>query len=85
MDDELFGAPDLVIEILSPSNSAKKMLDREKICLENGAKEFWVIDPDARLVQITTNNGRVARYGPGDTIQIELFDRAELRVDDIFG
>ncbi len=42
------GAPDLVTEILSPSNTAAEMLDKEQICLENGAKEFSIIDPKRR-------------------------------------
>jgi hypothetical protein len=38
----IWGAPDLVVEILDPSNSATEIYDKEKLCLENGAKEFWV-------------------------------------------
>jgi hypothetical protein len=32
----LQGVPEIVIEVLSPSNTASEMLDREQICLENG-------------------------------------------------
>src|ERR1041385_4193576 len=51
-DDNLHGAPDLVIEVLSPSNTAAEIYDKEKLCLENGAKEFWVVDPDRRQVKV---------------------------------
>lgn len=40
-DDYLRGAPDLIIEVLSPSNTATEICDKEKLCLENGAREFW--------------------------------------------
>ena len=82
--NELFAAPDLVIEVLSPSNTAQAMLEREALCLENGAQEFWQVDPDSRTVRVTTRDGHVRRYGNGDVIRIELFDGAELRVEEIF-
>jgi len=50
----LHGAPDLVIEILSPSNTVAEMYEREELCLENGAQEFWVVDIDRRGVKVTT-------------------------------
>jgi len=37
------GAPEIVIEVLSPSNTAAEMMDKEQLCLENGAKEFWAL------------------------------------------
>jgi len=40
------GAPDLVIEIMSPSNSKSEMRERESYCLENGCSEFWTVFPD---------------------------------------
>ena len=40
------GAPDLVIEILSPSNTVAQMRDKKKLCLENGSVQFWEVDLD---------------------------------------
>jgi len=40
----LEGAPELVVEVLSPSNTAAEMLDRRNVCLENGSREFWLVD-----------------------------------------
>src|SRR5438046_149639 len=40
-EDYIQGAPDLVIEVLSPSNTASEIYDKEQLCLNNGAKEFW--------------------------------------------
>ena len=39
-DDNLAGAPELVIEVLSPSNTAQEINDRERLCLETGCREF---------------------------------------------
>jgi Uma2 family endonuclease len=52
-DDNLAGAPDIVVEVLSPSNTASEMLDRKAACLDNGCVEFWLIDPKKRIVEIT--------------------------------
>src|SRR5262245_54979318 len=41
-EDNLHGAPELVIEVLSPSNTAAEIFDKEQLCLEHGCLEFWV-------------------------------------------
>lgn len=40
----LQGPPELVIEVLSPSNTATEIREKRKLCLENGSREFWVAD-----------------------------------------
>jgi Uma2 family endonuclease len=44
------GAPDLVIEILSPGNSSKEMREKFGIYEQAGVREYWIIDPDRRMV-----------------------------------
>lgn len=77
------GAPDLVIEILSASNTAAEMLDKEQLCLENGAKEFWVVDPSRKQVRVSTADGRFAEYKASQ--QIPLIFGGFVSVDEIFG
>ena len=50
MDDGIHGAPDLAIEILSPSSAA---LDRRKRAplAQSGTVEFWQVDPALRQIQ----------------------------------
>ncbi len=43
-DDYFHGPPDLVIEILSPSNSTREMREKRKLCLANGSVEFRVVE-----------------------------------------
>ena len=84
-DDNLHGAPDLVVEVLSPSNTAAEIYDKEKLCLENGAREFWVVDPDRRQVKVSTPDGRTVTYRSGQEIPMPLFGTAKAAVDAIFG
>lgn len=83
-EDNIRGAPDLVVEVLSPSNTAAEMLDKEQICLANGAREFWVADPDRRHVKVTTSEGGTKIYRCGDQIPLRLFGNCSLAVDSIF-
>jgi len=78
------GAPHLVIEVLSPSNTVDEMNDRERICLDNGAREFWLVDPKRRQVKVSTPDGHTTTWRTGECIPLPLFGGAHLVVDAIF-
>ena len=44
------GAPDLIIEILSPGNSSKEMKLKKNLYEENKVREYWIVDPDHETV-----------------------------------
>lgn len=47
LDDKgCLGAPDLVVEILSPGNSSKEMKTKKLLYEENSIQEYWIIDPE---------------------------------------
>ena len=46
------GAPDLVVEILSPYTSRKDMVIKFHLYQENGVKEYWIVDPGNRYIQV---------------------------------
>lgn len=83
-DDYIQRAPDLVIEVLSPSNTASEIYDKEQLCLNNGAKEFWIVDPDRRQVKVSTPDGRTITWQSGQQIPSLLFSGAGVAVDAIF-
>jgi len=81
------GAPDLVIEILSPSNTAIEMHRKLGLYQDAGVREYWVIDPDQKLIEIyrLIND----HYEPymlrlGDTVQSPLFSGLAIPVKTIF-
>ena len=82
--DFLQGAPDLVIEVLSPSNTAEEIYDKERVCLANGCGEFWVVDPKLRQVKVSTPDGVTRTYQAGQEIPLALFGSAALTVGAIF-
>ena len=57
-DDDYFqGVPELVVEVLSPSNTALEMMRREAICMRHGGREFWLVDPQLDTVKVVRASG----------------------------
>jgi Uma2 family endonuclease len=83
-DDNLHGAPDIVIEVLSPSNTPEEISEKKKLCLENGCQEFWVVDPRLRQVLVSTADGCTVTWSSGQQIPLPLFGGATLALDEIF-
>lgn len=79
------GAPELVVEVLSPSNTPAEISDKERLFLDNGAQEFWVVDPDWREVKVSRPAGHTHTYRYGESIPLELLANSKLAVADIFG
>ncbi|GHU62182.1 hypothetical protein FACS189445_4950 [Spirochaetia bacterium] len=46
------GTPDLVIEIVSPSNTVQGLLKKFNYYLDAGVREYWVVNPDTQTVQV---------------------------------
>lgn len=48
----LQGAPDLAVEIISPSNAFKDRNHKRRLYQKFGVKEYWIIDPGNRTLEI---------------------------------
>jgi len=83
-DKHLEGAPELVVEVLSPSNSAAEMVDRRNLCLENGSREFWLVDIEHRQVEVSTPDGHSITYKSAQSIPLFFSSGATLVVGAIF-
>jgi Uma2 family endonuclease len=83
-EDNLHGAPELVIEVLSPSNTVAEISEKEAMCLENGCLEFWVVDPKRKTVKVSTPDRRTITYIEGDKIPLTVPAAGELAVAEIF-
>ena len=56
------GAPDFVIEILSPSNRSNDLIRKKRIYAEHGVREYWIVDGAAETVtRFWLRNGRYTR------------------------
>ena len=79
------GAPDLAIEVNSPSDRHSEVLEKVDEWLAAGAASCWVVDPPTKSVVIYRSGGTVARYRTGDEIRDEpALPGLVLKVDEIF-
>jgi Uma2 family endonuclease len=83
-DAYLKGAPDIVIEVISPSNTRSEMVERRKHCLENGTREFWEVFPKLREIHVSTPDGLTRTYKTGDSIPLTMAEGQSLSVDAVF-
>ena len=54
----IFGAPDLVVEILSPATRQRDTTEKYDLYARYGVREYWVIDPGNRTVDLWTSAER---------------------------
>jgi len=81
------GAPDLIIEIVSPSTSRHDRIIKLNKYLQAGVKEYWIADPDDQGVTVhTLENGRyvISAYEGHETIQVNTLDGCKIILPDIF-
>ena len=60
------------------------MNDREQMCLQNGGKQFWVVDSWKRQVKVSTPDGITVTYKAGQEIPLTVLGGGALKVGDIF-
>jgi len=83
------GAPDIVIEILSPSTASKDCLRKRILYEKNKINQYWIIDPDEKevfILKLTEHGlyGHSERYSKEDKIKVENFEGLEIDLKLIF-
>jgi Uma2 family endonuclease len=77
-DGYWYGAPDLVIEVLSPGTARRDKAVKFRLYEQHGVREYWLADPDARYVEVWRRAGDASRfeqqgvYGPDETFDSAL-------------
>ncbi|MDP4142929.1 MAG: Uma2 family endonuclease [Bacillota bacterium] len=68
MDNRFVGVPEMVIEILSPSNQGHDLVTKFNLYMKYGVKEYWIVNPMKDAVTIYTLN------------QDGLYEQADIKV-----
>lgn len=83
------GAPDLVVEILSPGTAERDKGYKRALYAQHGVKEYWLVGTDAGTITVLlleeTGYEVVGTFGEGDTLTSPTLDGFRLRVDEVFG
>ena len=83
------GAPDLIVEVLSPGNSSREMKDKFVLYEENGVKEYWLVSPMQQSI-IRYNLDSVGKYigsrhyVPGEEFSSKVINGFSVQVDEVF-
>ncbi len=82
------GAPDLIIEILSPHNSKHDVDTKFNLYQESGVKEYWIVEPEERIVLVYTLKDNkyigLKPFSETETIKSPLFPEMKITVEAIF-
>ena len=81
------GAPDLVVEILSPSTSKKDKTIKFKKYLEAGVRELWIVEPADKTVtvNILRDGEYVARtYDDSEILPVHILEGCRINLQEVF-
>ena len=88
--EAVFGAPDLIIEILSPSTAARDMGYKRDLYELHGVKEYWMANVDSVWIRVLRLNAAgffetVGTYGEGDEFESSALPGFRVNVSEVFG
>jgi Uma2 family endonuclease len=82
------GAPDLIVEILSPSTGRRDRTAKLDLYARHGVGEYWLADPDTQTVTVMLlKDGKyevVGNYGIEDTLTSPTLEGFSVNLDSIF-
>ena len=88
--ERITGAPDLVIEILSPATSARDFNQKRKLYARHGVKEYWIVDPAPRdgTIEVQRLQGNVfstlGLFEKGQTLTASTFEGLAVDLGQVF-
>ncbi len=85
----LMDAADLVAEVISPNSRRRDRIDKRDLYEQHGVKEYWLIDPEARTVEVLhLLHGEfqlVGSWQAGESAESQLLKGFRVNVADLFG
>jgi Uma2 family endonuclease len=81
------GAPDIIVEVLSPSNWLTDRREKFTIYAKAGVREYWIVNPGARTIELFVlredRYALIGKYGVGEMVHSEVLPGFEVKVEDI--
>lgn len=87
--EEIRGAPDLIVEILSPATAQRDRTYKRTLYARSGVKEYWIVDPDAQTIEVLALGGRGYKragiYGREQMLESPLLTELKISLAEVFG
>lgn len=86
--DRVYGPPDLVVEILSPTHAERDRIVKRDLYHRYGVREFWIVDTVRRQIEVWKRGDTAwvlhAIFGTGETLTSTVLPDLRLAVDEVF-
>jgi Uma2 family endonuclease len=79
------GAPDWMIEILSPNQSTTKLIAKLQTCLQEGTQLGWLIDSTEQVIMVLWSDTRIALLRNNERLPVPEDIPLNLTVDQVLG
>ena len=88
-DDGYYGAPTMVIEVLSPSTAKRDRGDKFDCYQAHGVEELWLVNPEYETIeQYTRDNSNFKppsiHFKSGTSFTSTAFEGLDIKIDDVF-
>jgi Uma2 family endonuclease len=81
------GAPDMIIEIMSPSNRQNDMLVKFRKYLQAGVRDYWIVDTEEKTVHVCildNSQYRVSVYDETQTVPVTVLPGCSIELKPMF-
>lgn len=86
--NKIIGAPDLVIEIISPSSAKIDRMDKRLAYQQAGVNEYWIIDPANQIVEVYLLKGQSLElanvYDKEDAVPVHVLENLTIDLRNVF-
>lgn len=84
----LRGAPDLVVEVISPSTGGRDRIKKSRLYQRCGVPELWLIDPEARTAEVLTNSEKgwyqAGAYDEENVLTSPILPGLQINLNEVF-
>ena len=86
VQDWMEGAPDLLVEVLSPSTASRDRVHKLDLYATAGVREYWIVDPRQRRITFLVHDGEgfAERAPEGSSYQSAAVPEIELNMDELW-
>lgn len=79
------GAPDFIIEIVSPNNPSDDYIRKLYYYKNYGVREYWIVDPRRKIITVNYFEGNIisVQYPFDSTIKVNIYDDLLINFSDI--